>query len=54
MQKGLGVHPPLTEKGRDYHMSIPTREGGTCMQKPYRLSHREVVVFKEQVEMLLT
>jgi hypothetical protein len=34
-------------------MSIPTTEGATCKQKPYLLSHREVMVFKEQVEMLL-
>jgi hypothetical protein len=43
----------LTDKYKSYHMSIPTQEGATCKQKPYRLSHRENEVFKEQVAMLL-
>ena len=43
----------LTERYRDYHMSIPTQEGASCKQKPYRLSHKETMFFKEQVAMLL-
>jgi hypothetical protein len=43
----------LTDKYSSYYMSIPTQEGATCKQKPYRLSHREFQVFKEQIAMLL-
>jgi hypothetical protein len=44
----------LTDKYKGYHMSIPTKEGASCKQKPYGLSHKKMTVFKEQLDMLLT
>jgi hypothetical protein len=43
----------LKDRYKGYHMSIPTKEGVSCKQKPYRLSHREMTVYTEQLDMLL-
>ena len=43
----------VSDKYSDFFLQIPTQEGATCKQKPYRLSHKEREVFKEQVDVLL-
>jgi hypothetical protein len=41
------------ERSRDIVLRNPTQEGAFCEQKPYRLSHEELEVFKEQIAILL-
>ena len=37
----------------DFSLRIPTEKGASCKQKPYRLSYKELEVFREQIKLLI-
>ena len=43
----------VPDKYSAYFLRIPTEPGAKCQQRPYRLSHKELTVFREQLAVLL-
>jgi hypothetical protein len=43
----------LSQKYREFFLQIPTVEGATCKQRPYKLSYKEVDEFRRQLAVLL-